>query len=60
MTVNSKLDQLRSELEKGRTELMRLEQRRQEIYSSMLRISGAIQVLEEMENERGTALNEVA
>jgi len=60
MTVNSKLDQLRSELEKGRTELMRLEQRRQEIYSSMLRISGAIQVLEEMENERKTALNEVA
>ena len=51
MTVNSKLAQLRSELEKGRAELMMLEQRRQEIYSSMLRISGAIQVLEEIQAE---------
>ena len=52
MTVESRLAQLRNEVEKGRVELEKLEQRRQEIYATMLRISGAIQVLQEMrENE---------
>ena len=52
MTVESRLAQLRNEVEKGRAELEKLEQRRQEIYSTMLRISGAIQVLEEMSKDR--------
>ena len=52
MTVESRLAQLRNEVEKGRVELEKLDQRRQEIYATMLRISGAIQVLQEMrENE---------
>jgi hypothetical protein len=52
MTVENRLAQLRNEVEKGRIELEKLEQRRQEIYSTLLRISGAIQVLEEMREDR--------
>ncbi len=50
MTSDERLVQLKSEFEKGQAELMKLEQRRQEVCSTMLRISGAIQVLEELED----------
>jgi hypothetical protein len=50
MTRDERLAQLKSEFEKGQAELMKLEQRRQEICSVMLRISGAIQVLQELED----------
>ena len=46
--MDSRLLTLKKEFEKGQEELNRLEQRRQEIYATMLRISGAIQVLEEL------------
>jgi uncharacterized protein (UPF0147 family) len=52
MSLENRLAQLRNEAEKGRAELETLEQRRQEIYSTLLRISGAIQVLEEMREDR--------
>ncbi len=50
MTSDERLAQLKNEFEKGQAELMKLEQRRQEVCSTMLRISGAIQVLEELED----------
>ncbi|HUA58218.1 MAG TPA: hypothetical protein VML19_05650 [Verrucomicrobiae bacterium] len=46
--MERKLIELRREFEKGEQELARLEQRRQDVCSTMLRISGAIQVLEEL------------
>jgi hypothetical protein len=46
--MDNRLATLKAEFEKGQEELNRLEQRRQEVYATMLRISGAIQILEEM------------
>jgi prefoldin subunit 5 len=46
--VHDRLKQLKSELEKGQQEMARLDLRRQELRDTMLRISGAIQVLEEL------------
>jgi hypothetical protein len=46
--MDSRLLTLKKEFEKGQEELNRLEQRRQDLYATMLRISGAIQVLEEL------------
>ena len=40
--------ELQAELRKGREELARLDARRAELRDTMLRISGAIQVLEEL------------
>jgi hypothetical protein len=51
MSLENRLAELRNEAEKGRAELETLEQRRQQIYSTLLRISGAIQVLEEMRED---------
>jgi len=55
MKTCDRLAQLKSEFEKGQAELVKLEQRRQEVCSMMLRISGAIQVLEEMEDGQNPA-----
>jgi hypothetical protein len=49
MTAEDRIGQLKKEFEKGQLELAKLEQRRQEVCATMLRISGAIQVLQEME-----------
>lgn len=65
--MNERLAQLRAELEKGQQRLRLLDQERQEVRDTMLRISGAIRVLEEL-LERGanqptaveTSLAEVA
>ncbi len=46
--MKERLGELRSEYEKGNRELAMLDQRRQEVRATMLRISGAIQVLEEL------------
>jgi hypothetical protein len=46
--VEDRLQQLRNEFEKGQQEMARLERRRQELRDTMLRISGAIRVLEEL------------
>ena len=56
--MNERLAQLRSELEKGRQEMTRLDQRRQTVRDTLLRISGAIQVLEELEGKNGRAADE--
>ena len=47
--MNDRRTQLKKELEKGQQQLALLEQRKQEVRDTMLRISGAIQVLEEMQ-----------
>lgn len=46
--MNERLAQLRAELEKGQQRLRLLEQERQNVRDTMLRITGAIRVLEEM------------
>jgi hypothetical protein len=46
--VNERLDSLKKEMDKGRQRLEVLDRERQEIRDTMLRISGAIQVLEEL------------
>jgi chaperonin cofactor prefoldin len=46
--MKERLGQLRIEYEKGRQQLAALEHQRQEIETTLLRISGAIQVLEEL------------
>jgi prefoldin subunit 5 len=52
--LNERLQQLRCELEKGRQRMQALDRERQELRDTMLRISGAIRVLEELvEQEAG-------
>jgi len=43
-----RLQQLKDELQKGQQEMARLDRQRLELRDTMLRISGAIQVLEEL------------
>jgi len=47
--VINRLEELRKELIKGRERLASLDRERQELRDTMLRISGAIQVLEELQ-----------
>ncbi len=59
--MNERLQQLRAELEKGRQRMQALERERQEVRDTMLRISGAIRVLEEMlEQDAKQALADAA
>jgi len=46
--MNERLAQLRMELEKGQQRLHMIDRERQEVRDTMLRISGAIRVLEEL------------
>lgn len=46
--IEQKLQELREEYAKGEQQLVQLDQRRRELQETMLRISGAIQVLEEL------------
>jgi prefoldin subunit 5 len=63
--MNDRLQQLRAELEKGHKRMQALDRERQEVRDTMLRISGAIRVLEEMmeheqPNNSAVALQTVA
>lgn len=49
--MRERLEGLRAELQKGQQEMARLDLRRQELRDTMLRITGAIQVLEELESQ---------
>ena len=51
MMLSQRLETLRQEFNKGQQQLSALEARRTEIRDTLLRISGAIQVLEEMLSE---------
>jgi len=46
--IQNRIDELKQELETGRTALLDLEGQSQQIRSQMLRINGAIQVLKEL------------
>jgi prefoldin subunit 5 len=50
--MQQRLQELRAELEKGRQRLQALDREQQQLRETMLRISGAIQVLEELSAER--------
>src|SRR5437016_13213004 len=49
--MNERLEELRAELQKGRQRLELLDRERQELRDTMLRISGSIQVLEELRGQ---------
>lgn len=56
--LEERLQELKTELESGQKILQDLESRRSNVTTSMLRISGAIQVLEELlEKEKSEAAN---
>lgn len=46
--MEQRLQELQRQLEKGQQEMARLDLRRQELRDTLLRISGAIQVIEEL------------
>jgi hypothetical protein len=54
--VNHRLEELKHELIKGREKLAALDRERQELRDTMLRISGAIQVLEELQAQAPSPL----
>lgn len=49
--IRTRLETLREEMSKGRERLQELEQQQQQLRDTLLRISGAIQVLEEFQAE---------
>jgi prefoldin subunit 5 len=51
--IEARLAELRTEFETGQRMLAELEEKREKLRESMLRIAGAIQVLEEMAGEEG-------
>jgi hypothetical protein len=58
--MNDRLKQLRSELEKGRQHMQTLDRERESVRETMLRISGAIQVLEELIEQEANAATQLA
>ena len=51
--IEARLAELRAEFESGQRMLSELEEKRERLRESLLRISGAIQVLEEMRDGEG-------
>jgi hypothetical protein len=51
MSLNERIANLKGEFEKGQLELTRVDQRRAEVRDTLLRISGAIQALEELREQ---------
>jgi predicted nuclease with TOPRIM domain len=49
--IQARLETLKKELEKGQAELQKVEAQRTYLHESVLRISGAVQVLEELLEE---------
>ena len=54
--MNERLLQLKRELEKGQQQMAMLDQRRCELRDTILRITGAIQVLEELRDQEQPVL----
>lgn len=54
-TIDGRLAELREQYAIGQQQLMALDQRRAEVRDTMLRIAGAIKVLEELEQLGGKA-----
>ncbi len=55
--MQQRLQELRTELEKGQKRMQMLDRERQEVRDTMLRISGAIQVLEELGDDSEGSLH---
>jgi len=53
--VTNRLEDLKREFEKGKQRLEALDRERQEVRDTMLRISGAIQVIEELLSHQSPA-----
>jgi hypothetical protein len=51
--IDDRLTELKKEFEKGQQQMALMDQRRQELRDALLRISGAIQVLEELRKQPG-------
>ncbi|MBY0573189.1 MAG: hypothetical protein K2P84_05875 [Undibacterium sp.] len=52
--IEARLAELRSSHEAGQNQLRDLEQKKRELEATLMRISGAIQVLQELLDEQGT------
>jgi peroxiredoxin len=55
--IRARIESLQAELEKGQAELDRIERRRSYLHETMLRIAGAIEVLEELDRAEALATN---
>ncbi len=53
--IKARLDQLKQEFQKGQERLSVLEQEMNDLKNTLLRISGAIQVLEELQQDTANA-----
>lgn len=51
--IQQRLDELKSEFEKGQTKLQELQQQQSHLHETLLRIGGAIQVLTELLEKEG-------
>ncbi len=58
--IDQRLATLRAEYEKGQQQLELLDRQRQDVRDTLLRIAGAIQVLEELQAQPPTAASTVA
>jgi predicted nucleic acid-binding Zn-ribbon protein len=58
--IQARLETLKTELEKGQTELQKVEAQRTYLHETVLQISGAIQVLEELLAEGASAARQAA
>jgi hypothetical protein len=58
--IRARLEALRRELERGHVELQKVEQQRKYLRETLLRIDGAVQVLEELVEDRPAEQNGIA
>jgi hypothetical protein len=56
--IQARLGELKKELETGQAELQRVEMRRMYLHETVLRISGAVQVLEDLVREESDEYRE--
>jgi len=52
--LEKRLKELQNEMEIGKEEMQKLDERKEELHATLLRISGAIQVLQEELNKENT------